>query len=167
MSGIVHTRIMTRHYGEIVKEIETSVRIGLPFDGESQYMPPISRELKAVWDSGAMGTSISSDLARELGLVETGEICIEGVTGSSICNTYYISLHFPEDLVIPRLDVSDLDGNIGCDVLIGMDVITQGDMSISNFNENTVFSFRVPSLEHVDFSDKVPDGYELIDQKVK
>jgi len=43
--------------------------------------------------------------------------------------------------------------NLGAanDVLIGMDVISQGDFSITNENGNTVFSFRVPSAHTVDF----------------
>ena len=39
----------------------------------------------------------------------------------------------------------------GLEVILGMDVITQGDFSITNLNGNTVFSFRVPSLHRLDY----------------
>lgn len=37
------------------------------------------------------------------------------------------------------------------DLLIGMDVITIGDFSITNLNARTVFSFRFPSSHEVDY----------------
>lgn len=39
----------------------------------------------------------------------------------------------------------------GTDVLIGMDIITAGDLAITNHNGRTTFSFRVPSCEEIDF----------------
>ena len=35
--------------------------------------------------------------------------------------------------------------------LIGMDIISQGDFSISNKDKKTTFSFRFPSYEEIDF----------------
>ncbi len=43
----------------------------------------------------------------------------------------------------------------GADVLIGMDVINMGDLAISNFNNQTVFSFRMPSIEKIDFAEQI------------
>ena len=39
----------------------------------------------------------------------------------------------------------------GFDVLIGMDIITLGDFSITNVGGKTIFSFRVPSTETIDY----------------
>ena len=39
--------------------------------------------------------------------------------------------------------------------IIPMDIITQGDFSVTNKNGVTVFSFRVPSLTVVDFVKEV------------
>ena len=38
------------------------------------------------------------------------------------------------------------------DVLIGMDVITSGDFTLSNFQGATWFSFRIPSVAGIDLS---------------
>jgi hypothetical protein len=43
----------------------------------------------------------------------------------------------------------------GCDVLIGMDVITTGDLAITNHNGKTTFSFRVPACEEIDFVEEI------------
>jgi hypothetical protein len=48
--------------------------------------------------------------------------------------------------------VCDTDiGKQGLDMLIGMDIITFGDFSVSNFNNKTVFTFRIHSKEKLDF----------------
>jgi hypothetical protein len=39
----------------------------------------------------------------------------------------------------------------GFDLLIGMDIITMGDFSITNVGGKTTFSFRVPSVKEIDF----------------
>jgi SEC-C motif len=55
----------------------------------------------------------------------------------------------------------------GFDVLIGMDIISQGDFAVTNFGGNTRFSFRVPSLEELDFNKKsnMPHPFK-VDAKV-
>lgn len=39
----------------------------------------------------------------------------------------------------------------GFDLLIGMDIITTGDFSITNVGGKTIFSFRVPSIKELDY----------------
>jgi hypothetical protein len=39
----------------------------------------------------------------------------------------------------------------GSDVLVGMDVISLGDFSITNVGQKTVVTFRVPSCETIDY----------------
>ena len=38
-----------------------------------------------------------------------------------------------------------------CDLLIGMDIIRFGDFSVTTNNGKTIFSFRTPSIKHIDF----------------
>jgi hypothetical protein len=47
------------------------------------------------------------------------------------------------------LEFQDTSDN--CDIIIGMDIITQGDFAITNFGGNTFFSFRMPSIQTIDF----------------
>jgi hypothetical protein len=50
-----------------------------------------------------------------------------------------------------------LGSRFHADILIGMDIITLGDFAVSNFEGVTKFSFRVPSLSHIDFVVDVRD----------
>ena len=43
----------------------------------------------------------------------------------------------------------------GFDVLIGMDIISKGDFSISNYGGHTVFSFRSPSMGTTDYAEQI------------
>jgi hypothetical protein len=60
---------------------------------------------------------------------------------------------FPNNLTIEEVEVTRFTGTdaIDCDLIIGMDIMTLGDVAITNLNGKTVFSFRVPSLHLVDF----------------
>ena len=39
----------------------------------------------------------------------------------------------------------------GIEVLVGMDIIGKGDFAVTSRGMNTIFSFRMPSLTHIDF----------------
>lgn len=141
----------------IAREIKTYVGVGHAFivDKLDKFKEPLKNNLIAVWDTGATGTTITKKLAEDLALDEIGEVRTYGVTGSEISKKYVISLYLPNDIVIPELEVSSCIGDIGCDVLVGMDVITRGDFVINN-ERDTTFSFRIPSVECVDFTKHLP-----------
>lgn len=63
---------------------------------------------------------------------------------------YFVTIELPNKIELD-LRVTEGDNCIGCDVLIGMDVISMGDFCVSNRNRLTVFSFRVPSIETTDY----------------
>ena len=46
----------------------------------------------------------------------------------------------------------------GCEVLIGMDIITVGDFVVTNRNGKTVFSFQTPSTHEYDFVKQIRNG---------
>ena len=41
--------------------------------------------------------------------------------------------------------------NAGHEVIIGMDIISKGDLAITNFDGKTTITFREPSMETIDF----------------
>jgi len=138
-------------YGYRAREIATPCKIGMSCPGNRQFTP-YPRELRAIWDTGATETTITEDLAQKLGLCAINKVMVGGVTGSALCNTYLIALALPNGILIPEIEVADCMGNIGCDILIGMDVIGMGDFAVCNFGGNTTFTFRVPSVSVVDFT---------------
>lgn len=108
----------------------------------------------AQWDTGATGTCVSHNVVEKLGLKPYGMQQVQTPSGRTTLNRYKINLVINEEVVINNLSVLDSEiGNQGIDVLIGMDVIGYGDFAISNFENTTQFSFRIPSQEHIDFED--------------
>ena len=103
-----------------------------------------------LWDTGASSSCISKRLARDLGLVQTGIATTFTAAGPSQTKTYVVNIGLPNPVQIPMVVVSEAELN-GFDVLIGMDIITLGDFSITNVGGKTVFSFRVPSTETIDY----------------
>lgn len=63
------------------------------------------------------------------------------------------------------INVTEAKNLLNCDVLIGMDIITIGDFTITKENNCTVFSFRYPSSpKHIDF---VADLNKIKQEEIK
>ncbi|MDR1894625.1 MAG: hypothetical protein LBQ61_08080 [Spirochaetales bacterium] len=80
---------------------------------------------------------------------------MRGVNSSTIADIVLLSIGLPNGVLIPdiRVIVSPLGGQE--DMLIGMDIIRLGDFSISNANNETLFSFAIPPFpEKIDLAEK-------------
>ena len=121
----------------------------------SDLIKDVSQDLNmttfcALWDTGASCSSISKDAAEKLGLAPVSSATVCHANGTATVNIYDISLALPNNVLLPFVRV--VEGRYtGFDLLIGMDIITQGDFSISNMNGKTTFSFRMPSCKETDF----------------
>lgn len=104
----------------------------------------------ALWDTGATNTIISQMIVEELKLTPIKQAAISGIGGVVNSNVYKVNLYFDNKVAFKNIEVlaSDLED---CTVIIGMDLINQGDFAITNKDEETWFSFRMPSLEHLSF----------------
>jgi predicted aspartyl protease len=133
--------------GGRLKVIESIVGISVPFIGEMQTKDVI-KPFKGIWDSGATNSVITKKVVDELGLKPIGQKEVNSATETVVANTYLVNFILPSNVVITNVLVTELNLN-SCDVLIGMDVITLGDFSITNKDGRTVMSFRMPScVEH-------------------
>ncbi|MBE0663735.1 MAG: retroviral-like aspartic protease family protein [Bacteroidales bacterium] len=143
----------------------TQCHIGIAFDPNSGQLPPQLVNFNALWDTGATGTVITSRVVDALGLKPTGQQRVFHADGESNVNTYHICLRLPNEVGFPIIKATEGKLN-GFDVLIGMDIITQGDFSITNFQGKTSFSFRVPSIGHVDFVNEITSSTPARSSKV-
>lgn len=107
--------------------------------------------LKAVWDTGATGTVVTSAVVAQCGLVQTGMARVETANGAAVKPTYIIDLYLPNRVCVPGVRVTEGDLPADDDLLIGMDIIGEGDFVVTNFEGKTVFSFRMPSQGIIDF----------------
>lgn len=106
----------------------------------------------AQWDTGATITCIAQTVVDRLGLKPIGQNIIKTPSGDSIVNTYIIDLKLKNNVTVKDIIVIDSEiGAQGIDVLIGMDVIRHGDFAVTNLGGKTVFTFRTPSVESIDF----------------
>ena len=112
---------------------------------------PLKQHYIALWDTGSNMTVIGDKLAKELKLEPVGEMIAGTAGGEFKFNKYVISISLPNRLNIENVCIAS--GNLApdVDILIGMDIITLGDFAITNYNNKTVFSFRFPSTEVIDF----------------
>jgi len=108
--------------------------------------------VKAKWDTGATTTCISKDVVRALKLTPVGSASVTTSNHSSAVDMYKVDIILPNNHKCRDLKVvSSQINNPSHDVLIGMDIITQGDFAVSNHNGKTVFTFRTPSMEVINF----------------
>ncbi len=110
-----------------------------------------------VWDTGAQCSVIRQDIVDSLGLVPRGYKNIKGVAGEQTRNIYFakVTLNNKEitlDMEITGVDAFSNDSDEG--MLIGMDIISQGDLCITNFRGKTVMTFRKPSQGSVDYCEE-------------
>ena len=114
----------------------------------------ISFDTNGIWDTGATASVVTKSTAAKLGLIPVGQTLVLGVHGKKRVNVYDITLTLNNrDITLRTLvtecDELSADNSVG--VLIGMNVITKGDFAITNHEGHTVMSFRVPSLQTIDF----------------
>jgi hypothetical protein len=140
---------------KIVRRLETPVVISseaISFEQVHNNSIDTSRfkAVTAIWDTGATSSVISLDIARHLNLVPRDSVTISHAAGRQQCSVYVIDVALHHGVQIPKLQViaSDLGNSM---MLIGMDIISNGDFAFTNANNRSVFSYRTPPLNHIDF----------------
>mgnify|MGYP001102302328 CR=1 FL=1 len=135
--------VFTKKYPEIQRKIITNAII----DTNGISMP-----VRIQWDTGATGTCISKEVVSKLQLIPIGMVNVHTPSGIGTMNQYTINLILNNEIIFHNWVVMDSEiGKQGIDVLIGMDIISNGDFAISNYEGRTQFSFRIPSQEHIEY----------------
>ena len=119
-------------------------------------LPHEAIDVYALLDTGASMTCISQSLAKKLNLraISQGRM---NTAGGIIheANLYYIDLLMRNNVSFVNIRTMEFTGNDKFDVLIGMDILTLGDLAITNAGQRTVTSFRVPpDTLHIDYTAK-------------
>jgi uncharacterized protein YchJ len=128
--------------------IVSEIGISLP-NVPDNLTNPITKTT-SLWDTGATNSVITKSVAKMLGLTPIDKVRVQHAGGISEENVYLISIYLPNAITVPAIRVTeDNQGHFG--IIIGMDIISLGDFSISNYNGNTTFTFRMPSVQEIDF----------------
>ena len=146
---------ITRRFQEKIDSIATESYIYAPTDfaqGEPVKRVKIHRSL---WDTGASVTLISARVAKVLGLTSIGKSGVSGYNqGIDVKDTFLVHIGLQTGDIITNIMAMEFDTD-EYDVVIGMDVICNGDLAITNKDDKTTFSFRIPSEQEIDFSEKL------------
>lgn len=115
---------------------------------------------KGIWDTGATNSVITKSAASALGLVPIGMASVNGVHGVKIVPVYHVSITLNNEKISLETNVTEceeLSGTHDTGMLIGMNIIGMGDFAISNFNGETTMTFRVPSIEKIDYVQEISE----------
>jgi hypothetical protein len=104
---------------------------------------------KAIWDTGAQKSITTTYIAGALNLKPVNQVYIGGVHGKNLSDIVVVALKISDHRTYKNLQVAvcpfNTDPNSDMNMLIGMDIISQGDFVLSNGNDNTLFSFASPA----------------------
>lgn len=156
--GLEYFQGITRRWDKLVSQIITEVFITSDVH-DTDIVINETKEWNALWDTGASCTSISKNVVKELGLKPTGKHKVNTVGKEIWVDEYNINLAIPNCVKASGLLVLGNDIEDKFDCIIGMDIIGTGDFSITNRNEHTTFSFRVPSIEEIDYEKEMYDKF--------
>lgn len=109
---------------------------------------------KGIWDTGATGSVITKSIAAKLGLVPITYNDVRGVHGVRRVPVYYVKVTLNNENISLNTFVTECDelsDNESIGMLIGMNIISMGDFAVTSKDGKIFMSFRVPSLERIDF----------------
>ncbi len=141
----------TVEYPGISNELRTPCGVSEAYDPANgiQNHPQLV-QFTGLWDTGAMRTCISKRLVERLNLKPIGMANMGHANGTSEVPTHMVNIGLPNNVGFHSLVVLECDLG-GADVLIGMDIISKGDFAVTNTGGKTLFSFRIPSTQKIDF----------------
>jgi predicted aspartyl protease len=145
----------TVQYAGRVFQITIDVGVSEAFDPASGPPSPPAKTFKSIWDTGATNSVISRKVVSALGLKPTGVATANTANGQVTVSTFLVNIYLPNKAVFVAVRVTEASLVGPEDVLIGMDIISVGDFSITNTNNQTCVSFRLPSLKKIDYVEEV------------
>lgn len=142
----------TIQYNQLSNRIITEVVVSPPFEAPPPP-PDLPRYVTtALWDTGATNSVIKRSTAAALALVPVGLSPVGHAGGRSTVNTYLVSFFLPNHVGVLGVLVSECPDEAGdFGAIIGMDIISRGDFSVTNCEGRTCMSFRTPSVETIDY----------------
>lgn len=128
-------------------------------DKKQQIEAPAEEyKFTGIIDTGASKTAISERVVEKLSLptISMENICT--ANGPHLTSSHYVDIFLPNHFVVESILVnmailpeSKSPNMPTIDFLIGMDIISKGDLCISNYGKETIVSFRIPSQENTDY----------------
>lgn len=159
----IQVHALTRNYTGISRVITSPISVENTVTGEV-------KNTFAIWDTGATGSAITRSLAVELGLIVINHTRVKGVHGlKENVNVFAVKVVLNNQNVtftIPVTECEQLTDDESSKFLIGMDIISKGDFAITNFQGNTVMTYRFPSIQRMDFVAGIKQHTPIVSDKI-
>lgn len=136
----------------LFRELITPIGVSLPIAGLVNGADPRVHKTTALWDTGATNSVITPVIVKALDLKPVGMRQVHHAGGISTVNDYLVNIYLPNHLTFVGIRVtecSEAAGDFG--LIVGMDIITQGDFAFTNVGGKSMFSFRLPSSKAIDY----------------
>ena len=145
-------------YKGLADVLVSEVQVAQSFQPQSSPKPPDHSKFNAIWDTGATNTVITQRVVDACNLRPIGMTLVNTAQGQMKTPVYLVSVVLPNNVCFSQLRVTR--GNLvgAADALIGMDIIGRGDFAVTNHQGKTTFSFRLPSIQCIDFVKERPPG---------
>jgi hypothetical protein len=126
------------------------------------------KQYNALWDTGATNSVVTSKVVEDLGLIPIGFTKVNHAGGTNNVPVYLVNIALPNKIIIPNIRVSQCADQAGrFDIIIGMDIISLGDFSISGQGNRRMVSFCLPSMITLDYVDLANQHNEKLAEKLK
>jgi hypothetical protein len=123
-------------------------------------------ETRAIWDTGATKSVISSKLVASLALMPLGVTPVYGVNGVKNCSNYLVDFILPNGVTIQQVTVIE-SSDIPTDALVGMDIIGLGDFTVTNTESKTKFTYQIPSTHTTDYVAEINNSNNKLNKQSK
>lgn len=143
----------------ILNVLKNQCRIAQSFGPNIGTNAPQIIAFDAIWDTGATNSVISATAVKSCKLIPISMAQVNGVHGTSTVNVYLVDIYLPNNVMFRGVQVTE-GCLVGADILIGMDIINQGDFAVTNKNGITKFSFLIPSQVNIDFVAQVNNSHQ-------
>jgi hypothetical protein len=89
--------------------------------------------------------------AKDLNLTAVGVANVNHAGGMNVSPTHVVHFYLPNGVRMCGVVATEFPGQPNFGAIIGMDVITIGNLAITNVGGETRVSFRTPSLTTIDY----------------
>lgn len=99
---------------------------------------------KAIWDTGAVVSCISDEIAKRENMKPVDSGVLATLTGQKEIVYYFLNIWLSKDILIPNVKVAGVS-MVGrdSDFVIGMDIISRGNLTVKNNNGKTELRFEM------------------------
>ena len=119
-------------------------------NNETKYLQV---KVKALIDTGANSTCISHRLASACSLERVSVMKIISAQGTGLAPIYKADIKLPCGTIFQNILVTEVAGSENFDIIIGMDILSKGDIALTGSSEGIFFSMCFPTRQKpIDFS---------------